>query len=511
MAIIDRRGIVVGSSAPPVGSSDPSAELAIKTPVRAATTANITLSGLQTIDGVALAANDRVLVKNQSSSVENGIYKVSTGNWHRTTDFDGVREAVRGTLVYINEGTLSGGKTSSVTSADPIEPGVSAVTFSAPSSVLTTQLVGFVSGAGAVSPLDSILSAFQKIDGNNALKAPIASPTFTGAPAAPTPAFGDSSTTIPTTEFVQATVQPVTPQGRLTLTTGVSVTTSDVTGTAIYYEPGAFPIYNGSVWGNYSNSELTLALDSTSGHTGYHQSGKNFDLFLIIDSGTLRLGTGPAWSSNTSRGTGAGTTELQQLNAFWTNKNTITIRFGSASGNTVSVAANRATYVGSFRAVADGQATDAAAKRWLFNAYSQALRTLVRNESVGITWTQSASGYRQANNNSANKVEVLLGLSGIGVDLQCIATVSNSTTTARQATLGIGVDSTSVSSSQLGSYIPATSTLPIGGISTYGGSPGLGYHYFAWLELASGTDTLTWYSSSGSSEWQSGLLGKVWM
>jgi hypothetical protein len=79
--------------------------LAIKAPCRVATTANITLSGLQTIDGVALAANDRVLVKDQTTTSENGIYAASTGPWTRSTDFDGGGDIVEGTLVFITSGT----------------------------------------------------------------------------------------------------------------------------------------------------------------------------------------------------------------------------------------------------------------------------------------------------------------------------------------------------------------------------------------------------------------------
>lgn len=63
-----------------------------KPSVRAATTANITLSGTQTIDGVAVTAGNRVLVKNQSTASENGIYVVAAGAWTRATD------AVQGTL-----------------------------------------------------------------------------------------------------------------------------------------------------------------------------------------------------------------------------------------------------------------------------------------------------------------------------------------------------------------------------------------------------------------------------
>jgi hypothetical protein len=53
---------------------------------RVGTTANILLSGLQTIDGIALADGDRVLVKNQTNPAENGIYLVRSGAWVRTSD-----------------------------------------------------------------------------------------------------------------------------------------------------------------------------------------------------------------------------------------------------------------------------------------------------------------------------------------------------------------------------------------------------------------------------------------
>ena len=59
---------------------------AIKAECQVATTSNITLSGLQTIDGYTTLANDRVLVKNQSISAQNGIYVASSGAWARSSD-----------------------------------------------------------------------------------------------------------------------------------------------------------------------------------------------------------------------------------------------------------------------------------------------------------------------------------------------------------------------------------------------------------------------------------------
>jgi len=108
---------------------------AVKVPVKTATTANITLSGLQTIDGVALAANDRVLVKDQNTASQNGIYRADTGTWERDVDFDGVYDVKEGTLVFCTDGATTVGFWY-VTTSDPITPGTTNLTFARASSVL---------------------------------------------------------------------------------------------------------------------------------------------------------------------------------------------------------------------------------------------------------------------------------------------------------------------------------------------------------------------------------------
>jgi hypothetical protein len=79
--------------------------LGMKPPCRVVTSSNITLSGTQTVDDVALAVNDRVLVRSQTDPVENGIYYVATAAWERAPDFDGTRDVLRGTGVAVAEGT----------------------------------------------------------------------------------------------------------------------------------------------------------------------------------------------------------------------------------------------------------------------------------------------------------------------------------------------------------------------------------------------------------------------
>ena len=60
---------------------------------------NIALSGEQTIDTVPVIAGDRVLVRSQTDSKENGIYDVSAGNWSRSKDFNQANDVISGVLV----------------------------------------------------------------------------------------------------------------------------------------------------------------------------------------------------------------------------------------------------------------------------------------------------------------------------------------------------------------------------------------------------------------------------
>lgn len=78
-----------------------------KPSVKAATTANITLSGTQTIDGVSLSAGDRVLVKNQTVAANNGVYTVGASTWSRATDADTGAELTASFAVFVEQGTTN--------------------------------------------------------------------------------------------------------------------------------------------------------------------------------------------------------------------------------------------------------------------------------------------------------------------------------------------------------------------------------------------------------------------
>ena len=99
-----------------------------KQSVRVATTANISLTGEQTIDGVLTSA-DRILVKNQSTGSQNGIYVTGAGAWTRATDADLDAEVTAGLTVAVEEGTANAGRLFVLTTADPIVVNTTSLTF----------------------------------------------------------------------------------------------------------------------------------------------------------------------------------------------------------------------------------------------------------------------------------------------------------------------------------------------------------------------------------------------
>ena len=115
--------------------------LARKGPCRAATTAAITLSGEQTIDGVSVVAEDRVLVKDQSSAVDNGIYICKTSEWERSDDFNQRGHADKGTTVLVTDGTTNALTEWYVTTTGDPVPGQESISFSLYSNSTLAALV----------------------------------------------------------------------------------------------------------------------------------------------------------------------------------------------------------------------------------------------------------------------------------------------------------------------------------------------------------------------------------
>lgn len=79
-------------------------DLSVKAPCICTSTSNITLAGLQAIDGYTTLANDRVLVNGQTIPSQNGIYIAGTGTWIRAADLFNNTQALNGTLVLVTSG-----------------------------------------------------------------------------------------------------------------------------------------------------------------------------------------------------------------------------------------------------------------------------------------------------------------------------------------------------------------------------------------------------------------------
>lgn len=161
-----------------------------KQSVRAATTANITLAGTQTIDGVNLVSGDRTLVKNQNAPAENGLYVVQGGGWIRTGDADSNADVTPGLAVAVEEGTLQGDTVWKLTTNAPIALGTTGLTFA------------------------DITTGY----------APLASPALTGNPTAPTPVQFDDDTSLATTAFTQRALGSLRSQNFYTVSTVLDAT-----------------------------------------------------------------------------------------------------------------------------------------------------------------------------------------------------------------------------------------------------------------------------------------------
>lgn len=252
--------------------------LTVKQACRAATTANITLSGTQTIDGVAVVAGNRVLVKDQTTGSANGIYVVAAGAWTRATDFDASSDVTDGAFTFVEEGTTNADSGWVLTTDDTITIGTTALTFvqfsgagqiTAGAGLTKTgnQLdVGTASASRIVVNADNIdlattgvsagtyrsvtvdtygrvtagttpttFSGYGISDTSANLAAAItdetgtgslvfaSSPTLSGTPAAPTAAVNTNTTQIATTAFVAGQAGGSTPLMAGSATVGTSL------------------------------------------------------------------------------------------------------------------------------------------------------------------------------------------------------------------------------------------------------------------------------------------------
>ena len=124
---------------------------AFKAPCLVATTANITLSGLQTIDGVVLVTGDRVLVKDQTAGVGNGIWVADSGLWSRAKDFDGTYDVVRGSTLFVIEGSANASQYWRLATSGTITIGTTSLSFERALVNDSSTITFLQSGTGAIA------------------------------------------------------------------------------------------------------------------------------------------------------------------------------------------------------------------------------------------------------------------------------------------------------------------------------------------------------------------------
>ena len=203
--------------------------------------------------------------------------------------------------------------------------------------VIAKVLTGYVSGSGTVAATDSILQAVQKLNGNNALKADLASPTFTGTPTLPTGTIAttqtaaDSSTKVATTAFV-TTADNLKANLASPTFTG-TVTTSTITGS-----PSAATTTNGANGIGYmglpQNGATTGAYGVVAADAGTHIYSTATRTITIPANATIAMPVGSTVVFVAATGatvTIAITTDTMYLAGTGTTGNRILAAFGMAT------------------------------------------------------------------------------------------------------------------------------------------------------------------------------------
>lgn len=274
---------------------------------------------------------------------------------------------------------------------------------------------------------------------------------------------------------------------RLSLTTGVAVTTADVTGAsaqtiyAVPYKGNRIALYNGTKWVQYTSAQFSLAL-------GTLTATRPYDVFCYQNAGVPTLEF-LAWTNGTTRATNL---------AY---QDGVLVKSGDATRR----------YLGTFYTVNTTQTEDSVANRFLWNYYHRARRGMSRAETTA-TWAYSTNTLRQANASTSNQLNFVIGVAEDTVEAQCSANAVGSGTTLRGVIVGIGLNSTTTNSAQVQVKGFSTTVAPVPSLAAYNGVPAAGINYLAWLEAGAGADTQTWQGAGtggGGPTGKSGIWGSV--
>lgn len=241
--------------------------------------------------------------------------------------------------------------------------------------------------------------------------------------------------------------------GRLTLTSGTAVTSSDVTAApTLYYTPylgNQIALYTGTAWVVYSLSELSLALTVT--------SDNNYDVFVYDNGGTRAIELSNAWTNDTTR------------------SQVLTLQ----DGIYVKSGAPTKRYVGTIRASGANVTEDSAAKRFVWNLYNQASRNLWISDALN-SWSYSTASWRASNNSASNRVQIVNGIAGGMLKL----TFNQAITTNSGVYHAICEGCTNGYTAGHYGYVVTSSQFSIARLTKI---PAIGYYYYQMVESGNGT------------------------
>jgi hypothetical protein len=333
--------------------------------------------------------------------------------------------------------------------------------------------------------------------------------------------------------------------GRLTLETGVAVSTTDqTTKTVVYFTPysgNRVSLYDGGAWNRRILTEISIKLTDvqtgtiTNGATSVTGLSDTTQLIVGMEvtgtgiAGGTTIAAVPSSTSITlsANATDSGAKSLtfkvatgKNLDIFcfdnsstpklemavWTNDTTRATALTLQDGVYSKTGATTRRYIGTVRTSAAGQCEDSLVKRFLWNYYNRSAKKLRVIEATDA-WNYTTATWRSANGSTSNRVEIIVGVSEPVLRLDVSASTSNSSATSRSC--GICIDNTNSNDCdiKIGTGSNAFFTTTWGKLTSY---PSAGYHFYQWTEYSDASGTTTWYGDAGAADRvQSGMVGEI--
>ena len=346
--------------------------------------------------------------------------------------------------------------------------------------------------------------------------------------------------------------------GRLTLTSGLPVTTSDVTAAVnVYYTPnnrGALiALYDGtSRWNFYTLTEVALGLTSKI-------KGVMYDVFITQTSGTLAINS-TAWKKVTATSSptaGASKTinmtdtgdlavgrevtvkdgsnsEITFVSAVVSNTSitvtnlvngyTLPDIYGfnqrataltTVNGVLVQSGATTKRYVGTVRITdVTGQTEDSTARRYVWNFYNRVERFMKAVDATD-SWNYTTATWRAANNSVVDGIGRFSFVTGWAEDACSVEVHSlayNDTLGSIYCASGVGINQTDTNSSNIyGANCGRAQGVAVAVDAHYRGVPPMGFTYAQRLEISQATSTTTWLGDIAVTYVQTGMVGRLMM